>query len=87
MSILGGFRHVHLISDDPKATAEWDVNALGAEITGSEDRRGSWNVTMRLGEADLRVRKTRETEGIGAPNEGRSRASIILRLLSTTSRG
>jgi catechol 2,3-dioxygenase-like lactoylglutathione lyase family enzyme len=72
MSILGGFRHVHLISDDPKATADWYVKALGAEITGSEERRGSWNVTMRLGEADLRVRQTRETDNIGASNDGRS---------------
>jgi catechol 2,3-dioxygenase-like lactoylglutathione lyase family enzyme len=72
MFIRGGFRHVHLISEDPKATADWYVKALGAEIAGSEERRGSWNVTMRLGEADLRVRKTRETDDISASNEGRS---------------
>ena len=71
MPILGGFHHVHLISEDPDAAADWYVRALGAEITASAERRGARNISMRLGEASLNIRGVRDTDDIATPEKGR----------------
>jgi len=65
MPILGSFHHVHIISEDPEAAAEWYAGVFGAEITASVERRGARNVSLRLGEAALNIRGIRETDIIG----------------------
>jgi catechol 2,3-dioxygenase-like lactoylglutathione lyase family enzyme len=62
MAAVKGYHHAHLVSRDPEATAKWYVKALGAEITGRSEGRGSLNITMRVGEANLSVRGLRPNE-------------------------
>ena len=71
MPILGSFHHVHIISEDPEAAAEWYAGVFGAEITASVERRGARNVSMRLGGAGLYVRGIRESDEIAAPEKSR----------------
>ncbi len=71
MPIREGIHHVHLISENPDATADWYVRALGAEITAAVERRGARNVSLRLGGASLYVRGIRESDEIAAPEKSR----------------
>ncbi len=65
MGIIGPYYHVHLISEDPRKTAEWYVEFLGGEIFGDAELRGARNVRIRLGECLLFVRGIRATDKIG----------------------
>ncbi len=43
------FDHVHLISKDPQATANWYVDALGAEIVRTGAVKGAPQVYVQIG--------------------------------------
>ena len=53
MGVVGGYHHVHVISPDPEAAAEWLRVYLGGEVIGREEARGAKNVILRIGEAHL----------------------------------
>jgi lactoylglutathione lyase len=45
-----GFDHLHLISRDPKASAQWYVDMFGGEITEvQENLRGAPQIDVRVG--------------------------------------
>ncbi|TSA42486.1 MAG: VOC family protein [Betaproteobacteria bacterium] len=56
------FDHVHLISQDPHATAGWYVDKLGGEIVKSADTRGAPQIYVSLGGAMIIVRGQRPAE-------------------------
>ena len=71
MAITGGYNHIHMISPDPKAAADWFVKFLGAEIFGDEELRGARNVRMKIGDANLYVRGKRTSDKIADTGGGR----------------
>lgn len=64
MAIIGSYNHIHMISPDPEAAANWFVKFLGAEIFADEELRGSRNIRMKLGDANLYIRGRRESDKI-----------------------
>ena len=62
MGIVGGYHHVHIVSPDPEAAAEWFGKFFGAEVVLREEPRGAKNVMMKIGEATLSVRTPRPTD-------------------------
>ncbi len=68
MAVTGNYHHVHLISSDPGATAEWYVKFLGGEIFRDEELRGARNVRVKLGESLLNIRGERSGESFADPN-------------------
>ena len=62
MAIVGGYHHVHIISPDPEAAADWFGRFFGGEVIGREEPRGARNVIVRIGEAVLSVRTPRLTD-------------------------
>ena len=71
MAVKGPFHHVHLVSQDPRATAQWYVQHLGGRISQEGDVRGSMRVRLQLGEARLNVRAPRPGETLVTPGEGK----------------
>ena len=70
MGIKGSYNHVHLVSDDPLATADWYVRNLDARISDQGEVRGSMRVRLLLGDALLNIRSRRPGETIVAPQDG-----------------
>lgn len=64
MVVFKSYHHAHLVSQDPEATAQWYVKALGAEITGQTEGKGSISITMKVGEVSLAVRGLRPNETV-----------------------
>lgn len=63
MSDLLAFDHVHLISRDPKAAAEWYRSMFGGEITAvQEDLRGAPQIDVRIGGMTVVIRGHRPGE-------------------------
>ena len=62
MKVYGSYHHVHLVSRDPEVAAAWYEKALGAEITGRGQGKGSAMVRIELGEAKVSIRGLREGE-------------------------
>ncbi len=62
------FDHVHLISEDPDATASWYVEKLGGEIAQSGEVRGAPQIYVSFNGATLIVRGQRPGEQ--ADNKG-----------------
>lgn len=71
MAIKGGYNHIHMISPDPEASANWFVKFLGAEIFADEELRGSRNIRMKLGDANLYIRGTRSSDKIAGTDGAR----------------
>ena len=71
MAVKGPFHHVHLVSQDPRATAQWYVQHLGGRISQEADVRGSMRVRLQLGEARLNIRAPRPGETLVTPGEGK----------------
>ncbi len=76
MGIVGHYDHVHLISADPRATAEWYVEYLGGEIMRDDELRGARNVRVHLGECLLNIRGVRTTDSIDESITGKQRYGI-----------
>jgi hypothetical protein len=70
MSVKGPYHHVHLVTDDPRAIADWYVRNLDGRISQEVNVRGSMMVRLQLGEALLNIRAPRPGETIVAPREG-----------------
>lgn len=63
MSGTLGFDHVHLISRDPKAAAEWYRDMFGGEVkTVQEDLRGAPQIDVRVGGMTVVIRGRRPGE-------------------------
>ena len=60
------FDHLHLISPDPQATANWYVEVLGASLVADTVARGAPQIFLELGGKTLIVRGKRPGE---APSE------------------
>ena len=56
------FDHIHLISQDAKATANWYQDLLGGEIIAEYDLREAPQINVRLGGAMLIIRGQRPGE-------------------------
>lgn len=64
MVVIGNYNHVHLVSTDPDATAQWYVKCLEAEIFDLGELQGARNVRMKVGDSNLYVRGVRPTDKI-----------------------
>ncbi len=71
MTVKGPYHHVHLLSQDPRAAAQWYVQNLGGRITQDADVRGSRRVRIQLGEARLNIRGLRPGETFATPGQGK----------------
>ena len=56
------FDHVHLVSKDPDATANWYVDKLGGKVIRSGDVQGAPQIYVSLGNAMVIVRGQRPAE-------------------------
>lgn len=62
MSEVIAFDHVHLISRDAKAAADWYQTMFGGEITAEQDLRGAPQIDVRIGGVTLVIRGQRPGE-------------------------
>ena len=62
------FEHIHLISADADAAAQWYVDKLGAEIVRKSEVRGAPQINVNLGGATLLVRSQRAGEAPQSTN-------------------
>ena len=62
------FEHIHLISTDADAAAQWYVDKLGAEIVRKSEVRGASQINVNLGGATLLVRSQRAGEAPQSTN-------------------
>lgn len=60
------FDHVHIISDDPEASANWYVAMFGAEITANTMARGAPQIFVALGGMTILIRGRRPGEAPAA---------------------
>jgi catechol 2,3-dioxygenase-like lactoylglutathione lyase family enzyme len=58
------FDHVHLISENPEATANWYSDKLGGEIVGSGEVRGAPSIQVSFKGATIIVRGQRPGEEV-----------------------
>ena len=56
------FEHIHIISADADATAQWYVDKLSAEIVRRSEVRGAPQINVNLGGATLLIRGQRAGE-------------------------
>jgi lactoylglutathione lyase len=56
------FDHVHIISEDPKASANWYVEMFGATITADTIARGAPQIFVELGGMTILIRGRRPGE-------------------------
>lgn len=56
------FDHVHIISQDPEASANWYVEMFGAEITANTMARGAPQIFVALGGMTILIRGKRPGE-------------------------
>jgi lactoylglutathione lyase len=56
------FDHVHIISEDPKASAAWYVEMFGATITADTVARGAPQIFVSLGGTTILIRGCRPGE-------------------------
>lgn len=61
------FDHIHIISEDPRASATWYVDKLGATINGEIDLRGAPQIKVGLGGMTLLIRGRRSGEDPSMP--------------------
>jgi catechol 2,3-dioxygenase-like lactoylglutathione lyase family enzyme len=56
------FDHIHIISENPKASAEWYVEMFGATITADTIARGAPQIFVDLGGKTILIRGRRPGE-------------------------
>ena len=61
-SVSIAFDHLHLVSQDPHATAGWYVDKLGGKIAWSGDVKGAPQIYVSFGDATIIVRGQRPAE-------------------------
>ena len=57
-----GFDHIHIISEDPRASAEWYVEMFGAAIARDTIVRGAPQIFVELGGMTILIRGKRPGE-------------------------
>jgi catechol 2,3-dioxygenase-like lactoylglutathione lyase family enzyme len=62
MSEVIAFDHIHLISRDAKAAADWYLAMFGGEIAAEQDLRGAPQIDVRIGGVTLVIRGKRPGE-------------------------
>lgn len=62
MSELIAFDHIHLISRDAKAAADWYREMFGGEIAAEQQLRGAPQIDVRIGGVTLVIRGQRPGE-------------------------
>ncbi len=62
MSDVIAFDHIHLISRDAIAAADWYKTMFGGEITAEQDLRGAPQIDVRVGGVTLVIRGRRPGE-------------------------
>ena len=70
------FDHVHIISKDPEASANWYVEMFGATITASTMARGAPQIFVDLGGMTILIRGQRPGEAPVAPRPIRQYADF-----------
>jgi catechol 2,3-dioxygenase-like lactoylglutathione lyase family enzyme len=60
------FDHVHIISENPRASAEWYVEMLGATIAADTIARGAPHIFVDLGGMTILIRGRRPGEAPGS---------------------
>lgn len=66
------FDHVHIISESPKASADWYVEMFGATIAADTVARGAPQIFVELGGMTILIRGRRPGETPAAPRPIRS---------------
>ena len=66
------FDHVHIISEDPKASAAWYVDIFGADIAFEREVRGAPQIGVDLGGMTVLIRGRRPGENPGRTNPMRA---------------
>ena len=56
------FDHIHVISEDPKAAAQWYRDILGGEIVGEHTLRSAPQINVRVGGMSVLIRGRRPGE-------------------------
>ncbi|MBI1725484.1 MAG: VOC family protein [Candidatus Tectomicrobia bacterium] len=64
MAVTGTYHHVHLISHDPDAAADWYVRALGGQVQKRAEVKGARNVQLKVGESNFYIRGVRPGESV-----------------------
>jgi catechol 2,3-dioxygenase-like lactoylglutathione lyase family enzyme len=59
------FDHVHLVSKDPQAAADWYVEKLGGRIMRSAEVKGAPQIQVAIGGMSIIVRGQRPAESAG----------------------
>jgi len=57
------FDHIHIISEDPQASADWYVEMFGARIAANTMARGAPQIFVDLGGMTILIRGQRPGEG------------------------
>ena len=70
------FDHVHIISNDPEASANWYVEMFGATITANTMARGAPQIFVDLGGMTILIRGQRPGEAPVAPRPIRQYADF-----------
>ena len=70
------FDHVHIISKDPEASANWYVEMFGATITANTMARGAPQIFVDLGGMTILIRGRRPGEAPAAPRPIRQYADF-----------
>lgn len=71
------FDHVHIISKDPDATAQWYVDILGGTIARRGEARGAPQIAVKFDGATILVRGQRPGEQPGDKNTLQSFANFV----------
>lgn len=61
------FDHVHIVSENPKASADWYVEMLGATIAADTVARGAPQIFVELGGMTILIRGRRPGESPAPP--------------------
>ena len=61
------FDHVHIISESPRASAQWYVDTLGATIVADTVARGAPQIFVELGGMTILIRGRRPGEDPASP--------------------
>jgi catechol 2,3-dioxygenase-like lactoylglutathione lyase family enzyme len=71
------FDHIHIISKDPDAAAQWYVEMLGGTVTRRGETRGAPQIAVQFDGATILVRGQRPGEQPGDKNALQSFANFV----------
>jgi catechol 2,3-dioxygenase-like lactoylglutathione lyase family enzyme len=71
------FEHIHIISQDPKASAAWYADILGGEIKGEYEVRGAPQISVAFNGISILIRGQRSGEAPRDPDKVQHYADFI----------